>query len=240
MNNLLLLLKGEIIRASKYKVLAASFVIPFFWIAILALIGSDDVTGIFPLLIYFDVSAMAMLYIGVTMMFEKQEKTLVSLMISPIKKTQYFISKITANLVFNFISLTLLYLYVFFFKTMNINMGMLIFFIIFVSVFHSILGFIFATRAKDFTSLLASIMFYMLIFTIPVLLEGIGLITNDFIVNLMYVLPTKSSMLLITGAADGFSNSLWIAMAYLFILGVILIIMIYKSFDDYVVKESGS
>lgn len=240
MNNLFLLLKGEIIRAQKYKVLAASLVIPMFWIVILVLIGSDDVTDIFPLLVYFDVTAMAMLYIGVTMMFEKQEKTLVSLIVAPIKKSEYYVSKIAANLVFNFISFSLLYTYVHFFKTVNINLALLIVFLIFISVFHSILGFIVATKVKTFTNFLVTIMTYILILSLPVLLEQINLITNELIINLMYILPTKSSMLLITSTIEGLSTSSFIAVGYLFVLGGILIYIVNKTFSEYIIKESGA
>ena len=240
MSNFLKLFVGELVRAKKYKILAASLFLPFFWIVILELFAVKDLTEILPLLVYLDVTVMAMLFIGVTIMFEKQEKTLSTLMITPIRRADYFLAKISVNLVSNVGSFTILFLYAKIFREVNINILTILFSIIIISVLHSSLGFIFATRVKDFTNLLVSIMVYSLIFALPVLFEEIGLINNEIIQNLMYMLPTKASLIVIMSSISEVDFGVIFSVIYVILLTIICLYINAKSFDQFIVKESGA
>lgn len=75
MSNFLALAVGEITRMKKYQVLPATVFIALLWMGFLSLVDRTYVQTLFSLLIYVDVTTMAMLLVGVTLFFEKQEGT---------------------------------------------------------------------------------------------------------------------------------------------------------------------
>ncbi|MFN7250578.1 MAG: ABC transporter permease [Anaerobacillus sp.] len=240
MSNFFVLFSGELQRMKKYHVLGASFVIALLWIGVLHLTEIQNVSNIFPLLLFLDATSMSILMIGVTMFFEKQEGSMKSLLVSPIHKLEYILAKTTANITSNLITLALLFTYATLFKELELNLLWLIFAVIFISFFHSLLGFLLTYYSKDFTQLLMAMMKYSFVFIIPVLLEQIGLITNDFLVKLLYAIPTKASMILLN-ASIGIAET-WeiiISIVYLFMISSAVFIIVLKKHDEFALKESG-
>lgn len=240
MNNFMMLLQGEIQRMKKYNILGASFLVSLIWIGVLHFTKIEDVTHIFPLLIFIDATSMSMLLVGVTMFFERQEGTIKTLLVSPISKTEYILSKTVANILSNVITLIILYLYARFFKEINVNIIALLGAVILISLFHSFIGLILTYRSRDFTELLIGMIKYSIVFMVPVFLELAGLIKNAVFKKALYVIPTKSSMSLLMGSV-GFMESweIWISIAYLVILSGILYFVVWKEFDKFSIKESG-
>ena len=103
---------GEMQRLQRYHIIAASLVVAVIWIGVLHFTDVDDVTSIFPLLLFLDATSMSITLIGVSMFFEREEHTLKALFVSPITKGEYMISKIIGNIVSNLQTLVILYLYV--------------------------------------------------------------------------------------------------------------------------------
>jgi fluoroquinolone transport system permease protein len=240
MSNFFVLFGGELQRMKKYHILGASFVIALLWIGVLHLTEIENVSNIFPLLLFLDATSMSILMIGVTMFFEKQEGSMKSLLVSPIHKLEYILAKTVANIVSNLITLALLFTYATLFKELELSLLWLVFAVIFISFFHSLLGFLLTYYSKDFTQLLMAMMKYSFVFIIPVLLEQIGLITNDFLVKLLYAIPTKASMILLN-ASIGIAET-WeiiISIVYLFIISSGVFIFVLKKHDEFALKESG-
>ncbi len=241
MNSILTLLKGELQRAVKYKITASSIIIAFIFIGILYLIEAKDLTFIFPLFVFIDITMLAMLYMGAVMMFEKHEKTLVSIMVTPINKKDYFISKILANIISGSISVLIIYTYAVLFKEINRGLLGLVGSIILISFFHSMLGFVFSLYAKDFADLLVKMTAYFLLAAIPIIFDEIGLITNNIIQNILYLLPTKTSMILIQATTGVFELSeVLYAIVYMLILGMGLLYFNISKFKGFIAKESGA
>ncbi|MCT8137299.1 ABC transporter permease [Anaerobacillus sp. CMMVII] len=240
MSNFLILFGGELQRMKKYHILGASFIIAFLWIGVLHLTEIQNVSTIFPLLLFLDATSMSILMIGVTMFFEKQEGSMKSLLVSPIHKLEYIAAKTSANIVSNLITLGILYAYALFFKDLDLNIIWLIFAVIFVSFFHSLLGFLFTYYSKDFTDLLMAMMKYAFVFIIPVLLEQVGLITNDFFVKLLYAIPTKASMILLNASIGAVETwEIVLSIIYLFVISSGVLIVVLKKHDEFALKESG-
>ncbi|SHJ98333.1 ABC-2 family transporter protein [Anaerobranca californiensis DSM 14826] len=93
MTNFPYLLIGEIKRMQKYHIIGASILVALIWVAVLHFTGIENVDTIFPLLLFIDGTLMSMLMVGVTMFFEKGEGTLKTLLITPISKYEYILSK---------------------------------------------------------------------------------------------------------------------------------------------------
>lgn len=240
MNNFFVLLLGEIQRMKKYNILAAGFFVSLIWIGVLHFSGLEDVSKIFPLLIFLDATSMAMLLVGVTMFFEKQEGTIKTLLVSPISKVEYIMAKTFANIISNIETLAILYIYARFFKVINISIGGLLAAVILVAFIHSLIGFLLTYYSKDFTDLLMGIMKYAFLFLIPIFLEEVGLIKNQLIKNMLYIIPTKASLTLLKATARGIEFSeVMLSIFYIVGVSILLFFFVFKKFDDFAVKESG-
>lgn len=240
MNNLKTLFVGELQRLQRYHIIAASLVVAVIWIGVLHFTAVDDVTNIFPLLLFLDATTMSITLIGVSMFFEREEHTLKALFVSPITKGEYMISKIIGNIVSNLQTLVILYLYAWIFKEINLNFFLLVFYVIVISIFHSMIGFLLAYRSKSFTELLTGVITYTFIFLIPVVLEQVGVITGELLTNLLYLLPTKAALLILNSAANGVETwEIFYGTIYLIGLSILLSVVIRKGFEAFVAKESG-
>ncbi len=240
MSNFFVLINGEIQRMKKYNILTASIFVSLIWIGILHFINVEDVTNIIPLLIFMDATSMAMLLVGVTFIYEKQEGTIRTLLVSPISKAEYILAKNFSNIIFNIFSLVIMYGYSKLFKEVNLNFFAILGSVILVSFFHSMVGFLLTYFSKDFTDLLMGMMKYVFIFMTPVLLEEFNIITNNIFKKALYIIPTKASLTLLKGATGSYEP--WkIRMSILYImLGIIILFyIVWKKFDEYAMKEGG-
>lgn len=240
MNNFLVLLVGEIQRMKKYNILAASLLMSLIWIGVMHFTGVRDVSKIFPLFIFLDVTSMSMLLIGVTMFFEKQEGIIKTLLVSPISKVEYILAKTFANSITNIETLIILYVYAKLFKEINVNMIGLFSAVILISFFHSLIGFLFTYYSKDFTRLLMWMITYGFVFMVPVLFDQVGMIKNEGIKKLFYAIPTKASLLLLNASVGGIKPwEVYLSSFYLVTISIILYFVVLKKFDEFAIKESG-
>ncbi len=240
MNNFGVLLKGELQRMQKYHILGASFLVSLIWIAVMHFSGIENVDGIFPLLLFVDATTMAMLMVGVTMFFEKQEGTLKTLLVSPINKVEYILAKSMANVTSSLLSLVLLYTYAKIFKDLDVNVLGLFAAVFLIAFFHSLLGFILMYNTRDFTSLLMGIMAYSFVIMIPVLLNEIGVLAGDMADKILMILPTKAaSTLLFATTGIGETWAITFSVVYLLTATGVLYKVVTSKFDDFAVKESG-
>lgn len=240
MNSFGTLLSGELQRMKKYNILTVSFLVALIWIGVLYFVEIEDITSVVPLLVFIDATSMSMLMVGATMFYEKQEGTIKTLLVSPISKSEYILAKAFANITSNIITIILIYGYARIFKEINLNFFGLLSSVILIAFFHSLVGFIFTYNTKDFTEMLMGMMKYIFIFAIPVLLEQMGLIKNKKIDKILYIIPTKSSSILLKSTAGGLESwKIWFSLIYLVIASILLFFIVWKKFDDFAIKESG-
>lgn len=236
----MVLLFGELQRLQRYNIITASAVVALLWIGVLYLTELPDITFIFPLLIFVDTTSMAILMVGVTIFFEKQEGSLHTLLVAPISKLDYLLIKSIVTILSSVITLTVLYLYVYFFKTIGLSFFGLLGSVILVVFFHSLVGFLLTYRSRDFTGLLINMMKYMFIFMIPTLLEYVRVIQHDLVEMILYIAPTKAAMILLYSAAG--ESELWeiiYGLSYMGLGSIVLFIIVLKQFNQFAAKESG-
>lgn len=242
MKNLSVLLKGEVDRLQKYHILAASLLVAFIWIGVMHLTEVEDVTGIFPLFLFLDATSMSMVLIGVSMFFEREENTLKAIFVSPVTKKEYIAAKILGNILSNMQTLVLLYLYAWIFKEIHISILTLVLYVILISIFHSLVGFLLAYHTKSFTELLTGMIIFMFALLIPVVLEEVGIITLEWLQNVLYLLPTKAALLLLNSTAETSVVETWevaYGVGYLIFTSGILLLFIQRGFEVFLAKESG-
>lgn len=240
MTAFLVLFFGEMQRMQKYHILTASILVSFFWIGMLHLIEVPDITAFFMILVFFDIVSMAIVMIGVTIFFEKQEGVLKSIFVSPINRLEFISSKTIANLISNIITIAIVYLYARIVQDISINLAGLFFAIILIGTFHSLVGFLIVYRSNDFTEMLIGMMKYFIVFMLPVAFEEFGLITAELYSNLLFLLPTKSSSILITATAGELATGeVVLATIYLLAGSLVLAYFVNKGFRKFVIRESG-
>lgn len=240
MNKFATLVQGELLRLRRYNLLAASLFVSAIWIGLLHFLDIENVTKLIPQLVFIDVTTMGMLLVGVTFIYEREEDTIRTMLVSPISKSEYILAKIISNIIPSILSLTIMYLYSKFFKVIEINYFVLLGSVIVVSFFHSIMGLLLTYYSKDFTDLLMAIMKLFFVFLLPVVLEEFNIITNEIFRKVIYILPTKSALVLLMGTTGEFHDlEIIISFIYLLLGSIILYYLVWKKFDEYALKEGG-
>ncbi len=234
------LFAGELQRMARYSIFGASILVAGLWVLVLHFTEVQDIGAILPLLLFVDAVSMAIILIGATIFFERQEGTLKTLLVSPISKTEYVLAKTSANIVSSLMTLVIVYSYAWFFREVNLSFAALLGAVALIAIFHSLVGFYLSYYSADFTDLLMGMFKYMLIFMIPVFFELAGLIKNEVLTRLMYVLPTRASMTLLQASGGGmeFWEVLFSAV-YLVGISAILLATVLRKFDEFAVRESG-
>ena len=239
MYNFKTLLTGELQRMQKYNILSASVLVAFFWIGALHLVETEDISYFFSLIVFFDVVSMSIIMVGVTIFFEKQEGVLQSLFVTPINKDEFISAKTLGNLMQNLITILIVYLYALLFQNISIHLLGLLGTMLLIGIFHSMVGFLIIYRCRDFTELLVGMAAYFLVFTIPIILEFFGVL-GDLAANLLYLLPTKASAVLMEGVIGQAENwEIIISIVYLLIGSLILGYFVRKQFKKFAARESG-
>ena len=239
MSNFLKLLKGEIMRLIKYKILQISLIMTVLWIAIIYLIGKENAPTFIPLFIFSDSALMSVLLIGAGLFYEKQENTLKTLMITPSSFMAIIISKVIAAIYLALQSTVIIALFSIIFFDVSVSLFWLIAFTILISLSHSVIGFTFAVFAKDFNELIAQVAFYMIIFAIPTLFFALGVFSDQFEFILMFS-PTHASLLMINYAFNTSVRTvlLIIGSAYLIIMTILLFkYIIVPKYPETAVKD---
>lgn len=240
MNKFATLVQGELLRLRRYNLFAASIFVSAVWVAILHFIDIEDITNFVPMLVFMDVSVMAMLLVGVTFIYERDEGTIRTMLVSPISKSEYILAKMTSNIMTSALSLTIMYIYSKIFKVIEINYFVLLGVVILVSFFHSLIGFLLTYYSKDFTDLLMAVMKLFFVLTLPVILDEFNIVTNEIFRKVVYLLPTKSAFILLKATTGGLNTwNVAASLIYLLLGSTVLFYLVWKNFDQYALKESG-
>ncbi|HHW26385.1 MAG TPA: ABC transporter permease [Firmicutes bacterium] len=237
MNKIGVLYRGEILRMWKYGVSGASLVTALIWIAVLRFSAPGSMTALFPLLIFVDSTVMTLLLVGVTIIFENQENSFKSLMVSPISKDEYLVSKSLAVVTSSVITLALLLAYGLLVADLEINIPAIFGAVILVAFTFAQVGTIMTYYSKDFTDLLMGVFKFTIVFTLPTLLEGFKVLKGDWVKTVQYFNPTKSALVLLAAATEPVdAKDLAISLIYLLALSGGLHALSRRLLERYVAK----
>ena len=195
MNRLLILIKGELQRLTKYNVTMVSMLVAITWFLLLYFI--DDINffqSMLPFIIMIDATMMAVLYIGAIMFFEKTESTISTMLVTPTTDDELILSKVIANVIHMLFSSMLIIVAFFFVKDISVNWPIIILSIIISVAFHSLLGFVFSFHTKDFTSMLLGVMLYSFILVIPSGLYYLNVIKGDIWGYILLITPSQAAI----------------------------------------------
>ncbi len=199
MNNLGRLIKGEFQRLFKYNIFQVGLGLSILWVLVLFLVGDEGAELFVPIFIFMDITLMTVLLIGASLFYERQENTLKTLLITPVKLSHVIFSKLLSAIYIAFQSTVIISVFAVLFFDLEVNLPLLFAFAVIVACAHAMIGFMFAVWLKDFASLLAAMMTYMIIFAFPSIFYAFGILGETFETLLIFS-PTHASLLLIDKA----------------------------------------
>ena len=237
------LLKGELQRLIKYKVLPVSIFVALIWFLFLIFIENDEIfIELLPMIIMLDTTLMSILYTGATLFFEKSESTASTLLVTPVKHGDLILAKALAGVIQTVFSTGLIILAFFIIKHIEINLWVLIFILVFSTFFHTLLGFVATYLTKDFTSLLVIVMIYSIALMVPTVLNELDLVFKGDVWSYLLLLTPVKVSIVVAGVAFGASidTQFWISVAYLMIGSYLLYrFAVLPHFKNYVLKQGG-
>lgn len=241
MNRLMLLYTHELVRMRKYGITVASLAVTIIWVLIIEFSNVTRIAAFLPLILFIDATLMSLLLAGVTMIFEQQENALRSMLVLPITKGEYLVSKSLAVTTSSLLTLALLLIYGLVFKDLHVHIPGLVAAVALIAFTFSQVGMVMTYASRDFTDLLMGMFKFTIVFALPTILEFFQFIKGDWVKNLQYLNPTKNALVLLQAPLiQVTSKDLIIAIAYLALLAIVLFAMSHKLFDGYAAKEGGA
>ena len=242
-NLLLILIKGELQRLTKYNVTTISFVVALMWFLILYFINDAGLlNSLLPMVLVIDATMMSIMFIGAIMFFEKSESTLSTMMVTPVSSQDFVLSKAIANTIHTVISSMLVVIVFFFVREVEIQWLLLILALIVSVFFHSLLGFFFSFHSKDFTGMLVGVISYAFLVMVPSLLNNFDVaFKGETWEYILLILPTQATIKLIeVGFGAPIEAKFFISLAFLVIIGTLgYFFYVLPKFKTYAVKQSG-
>ena len=180
MNSIIQLIKGEIIRLIKYKIIFFGMLVSLIWLIIIAFQTKEQAQAIIPILIVTDSGMMAVVLCGASFYFEKQENTVKSLLVAPVSLLQILLAKIISAIVSAFVSLIIVVGFAVLYHGIEVQFLKLIVYMLAIVISHTAIGYIIILKNKDFLSMLVVFSGVMLLFYVPALLNSLEIITSDY------------------------------------------------------------
>jgi len=231
------LLKGELVRLYKYKIILTGLFLSVIWIVIVALSSADTAKMVAPLLIWADASMMSILFVAASFYFEKQEATIKSVLVAPVSISEILVSKVIASLLMGTMSGFLVIIFSIILYGIDVQVFLLLLFILIVIGSHVAIGFVITFFSKDFGAMIVNYFLYALVAMIPSLLLSLGVIPEKWNL-LMLISPSHCAQILIN---SGFSEQplgeiLW-SVGYLLAVGLVLYpLVVYKKYKKIVIE----
>jgi fluoroquinolone transport system permease protein len=236
MNNLLKLVRGELARLNKNKILPISIFVSLIWVLIIGFSPIEEVMGLIPMLLVADAGMMSIIYLAASFYFEKQEGSIKSQLVLPVKVQDILFSKVLASIVLSLASTIVIVLTVIFVHQLKINLFLLFVYIILIVSSHAALGFVIILNSRDFGQMLGIYAAYALLFFLPTILSVFEIIPKRMDIYLL-ISPTHAAQTLLQSPfTDMDFLSELIAFFYLLFLGFgIFLFYVNKKFKEYAI-----
>lgn len=241
-NRFLLLIQGEFQRLHKYGFTNVSLLVTIIWGVVLYFLDNDFIGAFLPFVLLIDATMMAVMYVGAVMYFEKNESTISTLLVTPIKNSELILSKVIAYTLHNIISAVLLVAVFVILKDVQVNYLLIFIAILIATLFHTIAGIILSYFQKDFTGMLVQIMLLAFALFIPSVLVTFGVLKGEVWEYIMLINPIDAAGELLAGGFKGYEYGFdyYFSLGYLLIGGGLLFRFVaLPGFQNYAIKQSG-
>lgn len=227
MKTLFKFVKWDFTLQVRYNILTIALVISALYIVLLKSLPGNNLDPLIMLLVLSDPTMFGVLFIGVLVLYEKDNNTLNALIVTPLKSWQYLWSKA--------ISLTLIAIPIalaiaIFGHGLKINYIYLLLSVCLSSIMFVFLGFVVVSKAKGFNQYIIK----FALFTIPVCIPILGLF-DLFQSNFFYLIPTQATILLLKAGFNATINT-WLLIYSIGYLLVWLIFSFYLASNAYTIN----
>lgn len=232
MSRLTAMLRMDILIQKRYGLYYAAVFVTLVWIAVLGVLPANLARLFLPYVIFGDLAVIGFFFIAGQIIFEKTERTIYALVVSPLRFGEYLGSKLAAYALMSLLASLPIVLagYGFEFNPVYLGLG-----VILASVVYTQVGFIAVAPYRSISSFLVPSQLYLLVLGLPVI-HFAGWVNFP----LFYTLPTMGALYLIKGAFG--SVTVWQAFYGVFIQIVWIIILRRISrqrFERYIVAQKG-
>jgi fluoroquinolone transport system permease protein len=204
------LIKGEVIRLWRYQITLFGLIVSGIWIILIAVVSKEEANALLPQLIILDSGLMAIILLGASYFYEKQEGTMKAVLVSPTSPTVLLSAKIIGTLMGNLLSVSLMWL-----TMLVVHQAMFPIFaalgiVVIITLTHLSIGYVLIYWSKDFMDLLLKYTFVVLVLFVPTILVSLNILT-DGLENLAYLSPTYSGQILIAQLWTSSTSSITVA-----------------------------
>jgi fluoroquinolone transport system permease protein len=204
------LIKGEVIRLWRYQITLFGLIVSGIWIILLAVVNKEEANALLPQLIVLDSGLMAIILLGASYFYEKQEGTMKALLVSPTSPSILLTAKIIGTLMGNLLSVVLMWLTMVIIHQSIFPLLPALGLVMIITITHISIGYVLIYWSKDFMDLLLKYTFVVLILFIPTILVSLNILT-DGLENLAYLSPTYSGQILIAQLWNNSTASITVA-----------------------------
>ena len=189
MKTILRLIKWDLTLQVRYNILTIAVVISALYILLFKSLPGENLDPLLILLILSDPAMFGVMFIGVLVLYEKDNNTLDALIVTPLKSSQYLWSKaISLTLIAVPIALAI----AIFGHGFNLNYFYYITGLVLSSIMFVFIGFIIVSKSNGFNQYIIKFAFCTLPISIPV----IG-IFDLYQSNIYYLIPSQATILLL-------------------------------------------
>lgn len=237
MKTILRLLKGEIVRLFKYKILWFGIALSLIWVVILTLSQAAEAKALMPFLLVMDSGMMSIILLASGFYYEKQESTIKSIFVAPVSLSQLLIAKVLATLLSSIITMVLVGLGMAIVHGVIINYGLALLFIILSTLTHVAIGYVIVFYSRDFMSFLMKYMVVVIVLIVPVLLVTIDVIPQE---SEIFALISPSYAVKFLMDSIFFEKEIWTTLFGCLVLvafpAILYPLVVYPKFKQYAIK----
>ncbi len=234
MSHLMSMLKWEFVLQTRNRMVHATFGSIALYLTLLEVEPALNTYSFRVLILLMDPALLGLLFIGVLVLFEKGERTIHALNVTPMKTSEYLLSKV--------ISLTLLSVASSLVLATAVGIGFGVWFdpafvlvgAVLTSTFLSLLGFLVVCRYDTIEEYLVAMIGIVFLLVMPPLI--------GFLVHyeswLLYIFPAQASLILFSGAYRLVAApDVMYAMGYLAVLSVLCYLSARRAYYRHIVVE---
>ena len=192
MSRLAAMLKMDILLQKRYGLYYAAAFVTLVWVAALAAIPASVVRPALPYVIFGDLAVIGFYFIAGQVIFEKTERTIYAMVVTPLRFWEYLASKLAS---FSLMSLLASLVITVAATGLKFNPLYLALGVVLAALINTVVGFIAVAPYRSISSFLVPSQLYLLVLGLPVV-HFAGWI--DF--PLFYAVPTMGSLYLLVGA----------------------------------------
>jgi fluoroquinolone transport system permease protein len=198
MSKIFLLLKAEVTRLIKYKIIVFGLIVTLIWLILLSVVNEEEAKTLLPQLLVFDTGLMTIILLASSYFFEKQEGTLKALFVTPVNLIQILTAKLISTLVSAIVSIILMSLVMVIFHNYWLPLPLALLIVIVSTTTHVAIGYPLIFMSKDFMDLLVKYTFLALFFLLPSILVSLDVIPLDAL-WVAFLSPMYATQYLLSG-----------------------------------------